>query len=601
MKQLCVPISLLCAAWLMACQSPPPLTFVVTTGNPAWTVWHASPQPEAILSLATQGDRLWAGTSFGVWQIDLQTRQIARYDAQIGAVLLLLPIEDGQVWASAFDGLFFFDRRQWRNIELPNHLEVGGVGSARHIDMIAVDDNGGLALRTSPGRWGIYTARYSGHLPANVEGDPMPDINAVILDPLNCQLWPLMASYEAGKNHRSSAECLALQDALQTLVPAPHVNLRWDFDGDGSLWVVGPAKMVLTHWANGKSSTIKLPLDVRVNALTSDPTRGIWLGTNRGLMYTDGQMVYQMPNLDQSFIGGNPRDLAVESAGAVWVLTAESRLSWLQPGSSTFEVVPGVNARAIAAAADGVWITHGNDLIHLKLGDPMPATIFPPIPDCKLDRLTTDRAGDVWATTRCGLAWQYQPIIGRWTRHMLDIPMWDEGAFDNIQSIVAGIDGTVYAISSTGVGLLTEPGDKITETVNSPNTAPPYATYRHHAFSLSSSTAPLSNGPSAADRQGGVWLTTSDRYDLWHYMNGQFTVLEHPFGNTWITTLQVDQSNRLWAANLFNRLAVYDGQQWRTFATPGIGAVFHIVPAPDGRVWFVGSGGVAVYDPTKDK
>jgi hypothetical protein len=72
--------------------------------------------------------------------------------------------------------------------------------------------------------------------------------------------------------------------------------------------------------------------------------------------------------------------------------------------------------------------------------------------------------------------------------------------------------------------------------------------------------------------------------------------LEHPFGSTWITTLHVDQSDRLWAANLYGELAVYDGQQWRMIATPGIGTVNRIADAPNGRQWFAGPQGVAVYD-----
>ncbi len=111
----------------------------------------------------------------------------------------------------------------------------------------------------------------------------------------------------------------------------------------------------------------------------------------------------------------------------------------------------------------------------------------------------------------------------------------------------------------------------------------------------------LRNGPSTADRQGGVWLTTTDRGNLWHYANGQTTVIAQPFGGNWITALYVDQTDRLWAANLYQQLAVYDGQTWRTFATPGIGTVFRIADAPDGRMWFVGNAGLAVYDPAQDK
>ncbi len=157
MKRFRVSLTWLCVALLTACQSPPRLTFAVITGNPAWTVWHASASPNVVLSLATQAHRLWVGTSFGVWQIDLQTQQLVRYDALAGAVSLLLPIENGQVWAGTNTGLSFFDGQHWRHIELPSDLEIGGVGSSRYLVTLAIDWIGDLALQTSMGRWGYYT------------------------------------------------------------------------------------------------------------------------------------------------------------------------------------------------------------------------------------------------------------------------------------------------------------------------------------------------------------------------------------------------------------------------------------------------------------
>jgi ligand-binding sensor domain-containing protein len=154
----------------------------------------------------------------------------------------------------------------------------------------------------------------------------------------------------------------------------------------------------------------------------------------------------------------------------------------------------------------------------------------------------------------------------------------------------------VYAIGQNGFVPLTGPGGALTGTLVSEDNTLPFNTYLHHAIFLAEGVAPLSNGPSTSDRKGGVWLTTTNRGTLWHYSNGQFTTLEHPFGSTWITTLHVDQSDRLWAANLYGELAVYDRQQWRMIATPGIGTVNRIADAPNGRLWFAGPQGVAVYD-----
>jgi hypothetical protein len=44
-----------------------------------------------------------------------------------------------------------------------------------------------------------------------------------------------------------------------------------------------------------------------------------------------------------------------------------------------------------------------------------------------------------------------------------------------------------------------------------------------------------------------------------------------------------------------------DGDQWQTVTIPPIGAIVATTIASDGRVWFAGKHGIAVYDPAKDK
>jgi streptogramin lyase len=411
-----------------------------------------------------------------------------------------------------------------------------------------------------------------------------------------------VTSYAQADNHRSGAECLAVQAALQ-IVPLPAYGSQLAFDTDGSLWGTNLDSGEVNHWSQGQWSVIKLPPGARTYAITADPSHGVWIGTDRGLMYTDGQALYEMPDLDLHLPGGSPIDVAIESSGAVWVLTNESKLSWLPADRSAgdFKLLTSVSARSVAAAADGVWITHGTDLIHLKLGERIPASIPLPEADCRLDRLTAAPNGDVWATSRCGSVWQYQPATSHWIRNVVEASTPDVTIFEHVEIVVAGTDGSVYAIGPTGFVVLTEPGGAPAGTRESSGGVLPYSTYRYHTRLLADGVAPLSGGPGTADRHGGFWLTTTNRGNLWHYVNGQFAAVEHPFRATWITTLQVDQADRLWAANLYGQLAVYDGQQWRTFSTPGIGTVYRIAAASDGRLWFGGNQGIALYDPAQDQ
>jgi hypothetical protein len=579
--------------------TPRALTLTVTSSSSPWTFWHVGDAPNSVYSLATQSDQVWAGTQYGIWQIKPGAHHLEKYPMPMGAVSLLLPIENGQLWAGINADLFFFDGQQWQTMTSMNPNVLRGWSTYRALNLLAIDTSGNLRLEAWGSRGDLAPFHYSGHVPGTgtVERD---STNYLYLAQTNCEQLTTLASTHS-QSYRSSAECLAFQAALQ-IVPLPTHGIRLAFAADDSLWGVNLANGEVYHWSNGRLSVIKLPSGSRVNALTADPTHGVWIGTDRGLMYTDGQVIDQLPDLDRHFAGGTPRDLAVESSGNVWALTNDSKLSWLPDDRSVddFQVVTGVSARSIAAADDGLWITHSTDLIRLKLGERIPHSILLPEADCRLDRLTAAPNGDVWATSHCGAAWQYQPATKRWIRHMFYAGA-DARSFEPIQAIVAGTDGTVYAIAQSGFAPLTGPGGALTGKLMSGGWALRYSAYWHQALFLADGVAPLPDGPSTADRHGGLWLTANDRGNLWHYTNGQFTAIEHPFGGTWITTLQVDQADRLWVANLYGQLAVYDGQQWRTFLTPGIGTVYRSAAAPDGRLWFAGSQGVARYDPAQDK
>lgn len=573
------------------------LPYTAVSVESPWTVWHTSNVSNYVTALATQADRIWASTASGLRRIDPQAQRVEKYDERIGRNALLLPIENGQMWAGSDRQLFFFNGQNWRGVTLPYTLTYGSFG----LSTMAIDAAAGLLLHFTNYRGWSNTAYYGGHLLSDVDAQLPASQNAVWPKPYDCQQWPSVVSSDSENNYYSGAECLAIQAALQ-VAPLWTNRTLSAFDADGSLWSVNRDNGEVDHWSNGQWSVITLP-DARISAVTADPSHGVWIGTDRGLMYTDGQAMYQLPSFDRHVSGGIPIDLVIDSSGAAWVLTNESKLSWLPADQSVqdFKVLSAISARAFATAADGIWITHGTDLIHLKIGERIPHAIPLPEADCKLDRLTTAPNGDVWATSRCGSVWQYQPALGHWIRHVVDASTPDVTIFEPIESVVAGTDGRVYAIGPNGLAVLTEPGGTSVGGLESSGDTLPYSIYRYHVRALAAGVAPLSNGPSATDRHGGFWLTTTNRGNLWHYADGQFTTVEHPFSATWLTALYVDQADQLWVANLYGQLALYDGQQWSIFDTPGIGTVYRIASAPDGRLWFAGNQGVTAYDPAQDK
>ena len=342
--------------------TPRPLTFAVTPANGAWQVW-SSALSNVVYSLAARGDRLWIGLAFGTWGIDLQTRHIVRYDDQLTVVALLLLLENGQAWVSDSVGLTFFDGQQWLRIALPK--EIAGE-QTQHVVTLAIDSAGDLWLETS-GRWGSYTVIYHGYSPIDAKMQLIYSGHAsAAIDPTDCQKWSALVT--AYYQYYSSAECRALQAANQAIPQTPYSSLRLRPDAEGGVWGVDYSVNTVVRWSSGVSHTISPPSGTRVTGIAPDPTRGMWVGTDRGLAYTDGTTWYGPSDLDPYSIAGYPIDLAIEPSGQVWLLTTESKLGWLQPApSSKFKFIQGIGAHALAAASDGVWITHGTDLIRLKL------------------------------------------------------------------------------------------------------------------------------------------------------------------------------------------------------------------------------------------
>ena len=57
----------------------------------------------------------------------------------------------------------------------------------------------------------------------------------------------------------------------------------------------------------------------------------------------------------------------------------------------------------------------------------------------------------------------------------------------------------------------------------------------------------------------------------------------------------VDRQSNLWVS-IPDGLFRYDGRTWQIVSSPPLGWISTMTTAPDGRLWFVGSRGVAVYD-----
>jgi len=540
-------------------------TCVPRPGQP-WQVWRAVQNVAPVYALLVEQGSLWAATQSSIFRVDPRTGAFTRtfpYGASY-----LLPLGDGRIWAAGAPPIYY-DGTEWMMVTIS--------GTTSNLYDWALDLNGDLV--TAVYRVGFY--RFAGHIPPR-DRPWVPTAAKVIsglLDPAKCQL---QVYNRGGLSYRSQAECQALQSARQAVPKGNERDTHIALDADGSIWWIsapfsGPA--TLGHLSKGSSTTLVLPVRL-VYASAADPVHGIWIGTDKGLAYSDGENLQWVSlGLDTCTLPYEPQGLAVDEQGTVWLgPRLEKGIYVLSQDGTSWQLVPVPNLsgqeadrpiRAIAAApGGGIWATHGYDLLRLGGATTMqPVTV--PIQGCNVWLLSAD-ADSVWGMGSCGIL-QFIFSCGGWIRHFVGWP------------VVTSTDGTRYAMRGDGLYAYTG----INTTNASGETLPEWRLVASE------------QGVIAADKQGGIWIGSSKSGRLLYYKNGQLVPHGQLFSKGEMLVLIVDNQNRLWAA-LNDTLQVYDGKSWRRLDTP-LRNIRELTSDLDGRIWVLGTDAIAVYDPAADK
>jgi hypothetical protein len=432
------------------------------------------------------------------------------------------------------------------------------------------------------------------------------------MDLADCAVWSASTAY------RTPLECRALQAARARLNVS---NTLMAIDRDGSLWWItggtswdDPTR-TLHHHLTSIATDQKLPTvrsenmtidqdltGLRVNAIAPDPEHGVWLGADQGLLYSDGETLREISlALDQLTLRPHPRNLAVDTQGTAWVVTAQGVQQLPAHGSqwqdvTDFGLGPGINEwplGTIAAAREGgIWATHGGDLWRFGGSTTTPLTGTVSLdPYCRLIHLTADRDGNVWSPLgSCGVA-VFTPQTSQWARYQSNP--------DN--------DPRDY---SGGVGELFIDGAGVVYARGYSNQLRRFAAFTSSSSSISPTgqffNVAQSDGQSVlgADAQNGLWTVDCRTGEVWRDQAGNVMA----FGKVFAESLYpcpasyrwyFDSRSWLWVhdgVNLFR----YDGQAWKTMYPPGVGFIADMTTGPDGRVWIVGERGIAVYDSAQD-
>jgi ligand-binding sensor domain-containing protein len=540
----------------------------------AWRTWrnYYDYEPWAISTLLVEQGDLWVGTRFGVFRVDLHANtSVLSPDSQsVGRVFKLLPLGSGRLWASTTNGQFYYDGQAWAAIALSDTL--------RFSTILGVDQNGDVLLLGKQNR-SYFCARLPGHVPPpDRVWEAVPEAFSIYSNAENCEWQAFSNATSSGLPYRSPQECQALWQAKQKVESIFSRTVNAVPDGDASIWWILPGYGdcgvgPLGHLAGNAVSLVALPVKC-VYAIVPDPRHGVWLGTDMGLAYSDGQSLrWASLGMEECALPAPPNNrsgLSIDATGTAWFIAVNGaydlpshEMVWRfvsvpSHASSVSQITP--------AAGGGIWATHGDDLF--SLGDILTTThVMLPDSQCGVTQLAAD-SKSVWVYSplkKCGLL-QFDLSTGNWVRH--DVGKGDVG------SVLVGSDGIVYAGGRYGL----------------------YA----YTGSAWSQVVQQDISVAVADRQGGVWIASRQPNKLWYWKAGQATPRELPPGYSQLAQLAVDGQNRLWAFSLDRGvLWRYDGKAWQR-VDPPIHDIRELTSGPDGRVWVLGASGVAVYDPAAD-
>lgn len=574
---------------LSTCRVPAPNTTPTSTFIPikpaptpfksaAWQFWPAAALPQAVFDVARGEQFMWVGTSFGVVRLDPVTRTYTSYD-QLGPALRVFPIADDAVYAGTSQGVYYFDGQSWSRVAFTSTYPIW----SNSVTAFGLDAQGDLWMLDYASRASrLY--RLTGHVPPAAPWNAaLPDSGvtpAPALFPFDrpdCDNWPVLATFTYG--YRTLDECRHYRHAY-TLLERRGGYGPYAAEADDSFWWVSNDQLLHLSATDSVLSTRPLSTSSR---LAPDPQHGVWIAAyDAGLFYaTDADIQHVSIGLEKYTLY-TPFSLAIDPQGTTWATTSSGvqqlsvdRQRWqladndkviAQPSSLPFYLLT-------TASTEGIWLANSQELWHY---DGRNLTAAPPLPGegkrCVLNMIRSDEAGHMWGIgAGCGVL-EFDPATNQWQRHFAD------QSFDQLS---IGADGAIV-ISNYAGQLLARPSGST-------------------AWKLLAHLDRAQSDPViVADNHGGAWVGLRQLGEVWHYPAGsdQPTVVRVPTNDYF--TLAIDGQSHLWLSTR-DELMRYDGQAWQTVGAPPIGVSYSLATAPDGRLWFAGERGVAVYDPKLDK
>jgi diguanylate cyclase (GGDEF)-like protein len=373
-------------------------------------------------------------------------------------------------------------------------------------------------------------------------------------------------------------------------------------DRDGNLWIGGPA---LVRLSGGRAEVFDEPLGLSNNqvlSLTEDREGSLWIGTHGGGLnrLKDGKFVgYSTTDgLSHTFV----KSVACGGDGAIWIGTYGGGLDRLDPATDaivTYSAADGLATDLVRTIAEGpggaLWVGTTNGLSRLAGGRIDTFTTDDGLAAGAINSLAVDSRGDLWIATGSGLVRRHH---GAFTT----LTVADGLASDQVSAVFEDRDGVLW-VGTYGAGLSRIEGDgRITR------------------MGAAEGLSGLTVLAFYQDADGTVWIGTADG-GLGRYRDGRLTAVTTAQGLDSDVVFQIveDDLERLWLASAngvmrvdrreLDRLAAgeIDRVTAQVFGAPdGMpsgqcsgGSTPNACRAPDGRLWFATSEGLAAIDPAR--
>ena len=302
-----------------------------------------------------------------------------------------------------------------------------------------------------------------------------------------------------------------------------------------------------------------------ITSLAQTPDGYVWVGTESGLLRFDGvRAVPWQPPTGQQLPGNLITSLLAARDGTLWIGTFSGPASWKDGKLTRVRELAGRNVTSLLEARDGtVWIgvygDSGGTLCDIRSG-PVHCDRGSGMLGTGVKALYEDSEGTLWLGSQNGV-WRWKPGAPEF----FSVPNEPFG----IISFAEDEHGQVLFGSHAGVRRL----------VNG----------RVEPYSLSASAYPWQVTQMFRDRDGGLWVGTSEHGLVHIQKQGRTDVFSHTDGisGDYVTRFLEDREGNIW-------VATYDGiDRFREYAIPTISTKeglsstggWSVLGSKDGSVW----------------